>query len=51
MLDAHTWVICKMVVETMLTIVNQCIFNQTQGYWLFTNALNVGLSINLSMQI
>jgi hypothetical protein len=39
-----------MVVETMLTVVNQCTFNQTQGYWLFIDALNVALSINVCMQ-
>ncbi len=29
-LDAHTWAVYKMVVETMLLVVKQCIFNQTQ---------------------
>jgi hypothetical protein len=27
--NAHTWAICKVVVETILLIVKQCIFNQT----------------------
>lgn len=31
--------------KIMLLIVKQCIFNQTQGYWLFFDALNVVLSI------
>ncbi len=39
-----------MVVGTMLPIVKQCIFNQTRGYWLFSNALNATLSINVSLQ-
>jgi len=29
----------------MLLVVKQCIFNQTQGYWLLFDALNVVLSI------
>jgi len=29
----------------MFLVVKQCIFNQTQGYWLFFDALNVVLSI------
>jgi hypothetical protein len=51
MLDAHAWVVCKVVVEIMLPFVKQCTFNQTRGYWLLINALNVALSINLCMQI
>jgi hypothetical protein len=35
--NAHTY---KVVVKTMLLVVNQCIFNQTKGYWLLFNALN-----------
>ncbi len=50
MLDAHTWAIYKMVVKTMFTIVKQCIFNETQQYWLFSNVINVILSIILCMQ-
>jgi hypothetical protein len=38
-----------MVVATMLPVVKHCIFNQTQGYWLFSNALNVALSISVSL--
>jgi len=30
--------------------VEQCIFNQTQGYWLLFDALNVVLSIIMRMQ-
>lgn len=33
----------------MIHVVKQCIINQTQGYWLFFNALNVTLSINVCM--
>jgi hypothetical protein len=40
-LDAHTWVVCKVVVETMLLVVKQCIFNQIQEYWVLSNALKV----------
>jgi hypothetical protein len=28
-LDAHTWVICKTITETMIPVVKQCIHNQT----------------------
>jgi hypothetical protein len=38
-----------MVAETMLHVVKQCILNQTQGYWLFSDAMNVTLSINVSL--
>jgi hypothetical protein len=38
-----------MVVATMLPVVKHCIFNPTQGYWLFSNALNVALSISVSL--
>jgi hypothetical protein len=41
---------CKMVDETMFFVVKQCIFNQTQGYWLLFCALNVALSIGVYMQ-
>jgi hypothetical protein len=35
-LDAHTWAICKVVVETKFFVVKQGIFPyQTQGYWFF----------------
>ncbi len=47
MLDARTLAICKMVVETMLVVVKQCILNQTQGYWLLFNALNVAVFIHV----
>jgi hypothetical protein len=46
----HTWAICKVVVKTMFPFVKQCILNQTRGYWLLSNALNVALSINVCMQ-
>jgi hypothetical protein len=39
-----------MVVETMLLVVKQRILNQTQGYWLLFNVLNVALLINVCMQ-
>jgi hypothetical protein len=48
-LDAHTWAICKVVIEIMFPLVKQCIFNQTQGYRLLFDALNVTLSINVCM--
>jgi hypothetical protein len=40
----------KMVDETMFFVMKQCIFNQTQGYWLLFYALNVALSIKVYMQ-
>jgi hypothetical protein len=44
--DAHTWAICKVIVETMFLVVEQCIFlYQTQGYWLF-----FGVAISVCMQ-
>jgi len=47
--NAHTWAVCE-VVETLLPIVKQCIFNQTRGYWLLSNALNAALLITMCMQ-
>jgi hypothetical protein len=50
-LDAHTWAICRVVVETLFLVVKQCIFlYQTQGYWLFIGVVNVTLSINVCMK-
>jgi hypothetical protein len=46
----HTRVVFKMVVEIMFLVVKQCIFNQTQGYWLLSNALNVAISIGVCIQ-
>jgi hypothetical protein len=34
----------------MIPIVKQCILNQTQGYWLLFDALNVALSMSVCMQ-
>ncbi len=48
--NAHTWVVFKMVAEIMLLVVKQCIFNQTRGYWLLSNALNVAISIGVCIQ-
>ncbi len=50
-LDAHTWVVCKVVAKIMFLVVKQCILNQTQGYWLLFDALNVTLSLSVCMQI
>jgi hypothetical protein len=47
---AHTWVACEVLVETLLPIVKECILNQTQGYWLLSNALNATLLIIVCMQ-
>jgi hypothetical protein len=48
--NAQTWVVCKIVCETMLPIVKQCILNQIQSYWLVSDALNDVFSINICMQ-
>ncbi len=48
--DANTRAIYKMVVKSMFTIVKQCILNETQQYWLFSNVINAILSIILCMQ-
>jgi hypothetical protein len=49
-LDAHTWVICKAIIETMIPIVKQCIHNQTRGPWLLFDALNATFSLSVAMQ-
>jgi len=48
--NAKTWVVCKVICETMLPIVKQCIVNQIQSYWLVSDALNDVFSINVCMQ-
>jgi hypothetical protein len=48
--NAHIWAVCNVVDKIMLHVVKQCILNQTQGYWLLSNALNATLSINVCMQ-
>jgi hypothetical protein len=50
MLDAHTWLVCKMIIEVMFLVVNQRIFNETRGYRLLSNDLNVALLFNVRMQ-
>ncbi len=49
-LDTHAWAICKVVVETIHPIVKFCIFKQTWGYYLLSNALNDAFSINVCIQ-
>jgi hypothetical protein len=47
-LYAHTWAICKVVVETKFFVVKQSIFPyQTQGYWLFFGVVNAIVSISV----
>ncbi len=48
--NAHTWAICNVIDKIMFIVVKQCILNQTQRYWLFFDALNATLSINVCMQ-
>jgi hypothetical protein len=39
-----------MIIETMFLVVNQRIFNETRGYRLLSNDLNVALLLNVRMQ-
>jgi len=48
--NAQTWVVCKVVCETMLLVAKQCILNQIQSYWLVSDALNDVFSISVCMQ-
>jgi hypothetical protein len=49
--DAQMWVVCKTLIKIMLPIVKKCILNQTHGYWLIFNILQVAFPINVSMQM
>jgi hypothetical protein len=40
-----TWAIAKMVINILGHMVEQCILNQTKGYWLLSNALFAAFSI------
>lgn len=39
-----------MIIEVMFLVVNQRIFNETRGYRLLSNDLNVALLFNVRMQ-
>jgi hypothetical protein len=45
----HTLGNLQSIAKTMILIVEQCIINKTQGYWLLFNALFVVFSLNVVM--
>lgn len=46
--NAHTWAVCKAIIETMIPIVKQCIL--IWRYWLLFDAMNVTFSLSAVMQ-
>ncbi len=46
-----TWAIVRALTEILNQIVKQCVFNQTIGYWLLSDALYVAISIRIKVQV
>jgi hypothetical protein len=38
-LNGQTWAIVRTMIETLLHVVNQCILNQSNHFWLLSDAL------------
>ncbi len=38
-LDCQTWYIAQAIINTLMPIVKQCVLNQSEGYWLLSDAL------------
>ncbi len=46
-----TWVVARAIIETFNPMVKQCVLNQTQGFWLLSNALQVALTISVKLHV
>jgi hypothetical protein len=45
----QVWAIPQIVVNTWGLVVQQCVLNQTQGYWLLLDALAIAISVVCQM--
>jgi hypothetical protein len=39
------------MVDTLKLVVKQCVLNQTKGYWLLSDALNVAITIRMKLRV
>jgi len=46
-----TWAIAQAMVDTLKPIVEQCVLNQTRGYWLLFYVLNVAITICMKVRV
>jgi len=47
----QVWAIAQIVSNTLGLIVNQCVVNQNQGYWLLSDVLAAIISLVINMQV
>jgi hypothetical protein len=45
----QVWDIAQVVVDTLVHVVQQCVLNQNQGYWLLSNAFASIISLVCKM--
>ena len=45
-----TWAVAKAVTETLRPVMQQCILNQSRGYWLLSDALYAAFHISIHLQ-
>ncbi len=46
----QVWAIVQIVVDALGPVVQQCVLNQSQSYWLFSDALAVAILFVCQMQ-
>jgi hypothetical protein len=49
--SSQVWAIAQIVVDTLGHVVQQCVLNQSRGYWLLLDALVATISLVCQMQI
>ncbi len=47
----QVWVVAQIVVDTLGLVIQQCVLNQSQGYWFDFYALIVTISLICQMQL
>jgi hypothetical protein len=48
--NPQVWVIAQIVADTLGLVVQQCVLNESRGYWLLLDALVVAISLVCQMQ-
>ncbi len=46
-----TWAIACVVIETFTPIMNNCVLDQYEGYWLLFDTLHVAIVISIQLRI
>jgi hypothetical protein len=49
-LNGQTWAIARIMTKTLLPMVIQCILNQSNGFWLLSDALLVAFTLVSNLQ-